>query len=370
MNQLLNLINATVLVADDTKSDREMLVELFNDLEANTFVGESLDSALNLVEKHRSRIDIILVDLNHPENDSIRFIKKIRAIPELNPTSIILLSNSDMSHETLALGVESGANDFLRKPINQLELVSRSLSMLRQKKLHERNIDLQRELELEVVERNIELEQTKDAALFGFAKLAEARDPDTTTHLECVRDICAEVSRLLYKARIYKDQINEKFISDIYKAAPLHDIGKVSIPDSILLKPGALTPEEFEFMKKHSAIGAETLEKTSAHLQNSSFLAMARDICHYHHERWDGKGYPKGLKGEEIPLAARIMSLADVFDALVARRVYKDPLPAGQVAEIIKDYSGKNFDPVIAELFLENIEVFHMIKNRLERDDA
>ena len=370
MNQYYNLINANILLVCDVESERLALAEIYSDLDAKIMTAKNMEIALEWINTRRTAIDIIVVDLQTRDMESISFIKKVRGNTEYNPISIILLSGAELSKERLALGIESGANDYLNKPVNQIELVSRSLSMLRQKKLHERNIDLQRELELEVVERNIELEQTKDAALFGFAKLAEARDPDTTTHLECVRDICAELSRILYRKGEYKNVLNEKFISDIYKAAPLHDIGKVSIPDSILLKPGILTEEEFEFMKSHSAIGAETLDKTSAHLQNGSFLSMARDICHFHHEKWDGTGYPTGKKGEEIPLAARIMSIADVFDALVAKRVYKDPLPIGDVVEIIKNYSGKNFDPIIAEVFLENIDVFHTIKIRLERTNA
>ncbi len=192
---------------------------------------------------------------------------------------------------------------------------------------------------------------TRDVAIFAMARLAESRDPETGAHLERVRSYCRLLAEQLRAMGHYADQIDDEFIRLLYSTSPLHDIGKVGIPDSVLLKPGRLSDREFEIMKTHAAVGAETLDAALERFPKTRFLRMARNIAATHHERFDGTGYPNGLKGLEIPLCGRIMALADVFDALSSKRVYKEAFVSDVVRSIILQDSGTHFDPLIVEAF-------------------
>ena len=188
--------------------------------------------------------------------------------------------------------------------------------------------------------------------LFSLAKLADSRDPETGEHLIRIRSYCDILARELHATGPYRDQIDIKFIDDLYRASPLHDIGKVGVRDAILMKPGRLTTEEFEEMKKHVLLGAETLEGARDQAADfGHFLSMAVEITRYHHERWNGTGYCEGLKGTTIPLSARIVALADVFDALTSKRCYKPAYTAEYAYDVIVGESEKHFDPVIVEAF-------------------
>lgn len=195
--------------------------------------------------------------------------------------------------------------------------------------------------------------QLFDLTIFGLARLAESRDPETGAHLERVGSYCEIVARTLQQTGNYVDQVDDNFISTIALSSSLHDIGKVGVPDSVLQKPGKLTPEEFEIMKQHAKIGGDTLLAIERHLNwgDSTFLTMGRQIAYCHHEKWDGSGYPAGLSGYDIPLPARIMALADVYDALTSKRCYKDAFSHSHAAEIIHDSKGKHFDPVLIDIF-------------------
>lgn len=210
------------------------------------------------------------------------------------------------------------------------------------------------------------LSETQMETIFSLAKLAQSRDDDTGKHLERVQQYCYVLAEKLSQDSPYSNLIDYTFINNIVSASALHDIGKVGIADAILLKPGRLTPEEFAEMKKHTTIGEQTLQEVHSKFGKNSFIEMGMLIAKYHHERWDGNGYPEGLKGEEIPLAARIMAIADVYDALGTKRVYKDAFPQEKCIEIIKEGSGTQFDSVIVDAFLEVADTFHHIRQELD----
>ena len=205
------------------------------------------------------------------------------------------------------------------------------------------------------------------ALMFSLADLADSRDPETGAHLNRTRNYCALIAELLISHPKYGKKMLPGFIESIHEISPLHDIGKVAIPDRVLLKPGRLTDEEYEMMKKHTIVGAESLEGVMEYTDQEIFR-MAHRICRYHHERWDGEGYPDGLTGEDIPMEARIMALADVYDALLSKRVYKSPLGFDIAKMEIEKSAGSQFDPMITEVMMENIEHFEKIHQRFQND--
>ncbi len=203
--------------------------------------------------------------------------------------------------------------------------------------------------QIRLYERN----EARDAVILAMAKLAENRDPETGAHLERVQTYCRLLSRVLAASSRYASQIDEEFVSAIVRSSPLHDIGKVGIPDAILLKPGRLTPDEFEIMKTHTTIGGDTIRGLLEQRPRQGFLRMGMEIAYCHHEKFDGSGYPKGLVGDQIPLSARILALADVYDALTSRRVYKAAMSHQEAAAVIRDGCGQHFDPDIVEAFCQ-----------------
>ena len=207
-----------------------------------------------------------------------------------------------------------------------------------------------------------------DASLFALARLAEARDPETGEHLSRVRVYVRELADYLSKTDEYKSQIDEAYIEDIFRSSPLHDIGKVGIPDSVLLKPGKLTSQEWEIMKTHTTIGGDTLRDVESILdsETDSFLSVAKQIAYNHHEKWDGSGYPEGLAGEEIPLCARIMALADVYAALTSNRCYRAAMTHGEARKIIVEGRGTHFAPPIVDAFLAIEGKFIETKQKLQ----
>jgi putative two-component system response regulator len=256
----------------------------------------------------------------------------------------ILLTSLDRNQNVVS-GLRAGADDFISKPFNPHEL----------------------QVRLRAAERIVSLE-SRDLILFALAKLAESRDPETGAHLERIREYCRLLAENLATKEKYRDQIDSDYVRTIFLTSPLHDIGKVGIPDRVLLKPGGLTPEEFEIMKQHVVIGWQTLDAAVQSHPSAGFLKFARDIAWSHHEKYNGKGYPRGLVGEEIPLSGRIVAVADVYDALTTKRVYKPAFSHDVAKDTICKGRGTDFDPDVVDAFLACEREFVAIREHL--DDA
>ena len=220
-------------------------------------------------------------------------------------------------------------------------------------------------LEIKIVKKTKELKKIQHVTIFALARLSEYRDKETGEHLNRIRQYSYLIAKELLNSE-YNKYINKKYIANIYYSSPLHDIGKVGISDKILLKPDTLTKKEFEIVKKHTLIGGKTLEAAEKQLKRKtkSFLSMGKNIAFYHHEKWDGTGYPSGLKGEKIPLSARIIALADVYDAITTKRVYKEAMSHEEAKRIIIETKGKHFDPVIVKAFLSLEDSFCKISEK------
>ncbi|SIQ66633.1 putative two-component system response regulator [Alkalispirochaeta americana] len=322
----------SVLIAEDSLLQRKVLYRHLSSLGYNVLVGENGASALELFVEQQPRI--VITDLDMPVMDGYDLIREVRR-QEIHYTHITVLTALTKKESTVR-AISQGADDYLIKPFHPEEMKAR----------------------LESAERLVQI-QSQEKIILLMAKLTDYRNPETGYHIERVQ----HYSKLL--ARILCDQghqeLNQRMISTIFTVASLHDIGKVAIPDEILNKPGKLTKEEFQLMKTHAEIGGTILDEACQEI-GSDFLRTARDIAMHHHERYDGSGYPLGLAGEDIPLSARIVALADVFDALSSDRVYKSAFSPQQCREIIASKKGTHLDPDVTEAFLTHEEQFWIIQ--------
>ncbi|GAB4142601.1 MAG: two-component system response regulator [Thermogutta sp.] len=343
----------SIMVVDDCEINREILVELLSeDFDVTAFTnGEDCLNHLISVSP-----DVVLLDIMMPGLDGYETCRRIKQSPIGPFTQVVLVSGKGSASERLA-GYEAGADDYVVTPFQHEELLAKLRVLFRlrdmMEKLWQANARIQEfneTLERLVAERTQEVLETQDLTITALARLADSRDPETGDHITRMRHysriLAAEIVAMNPRAGL-----GSRFADDIYRAAPLHDIGKVGIPDSILLKPGKLTEQEFDVMKRHTIIGYETLLDAAGKKLEACFLSMAAAIARHHHERWDGRGYPDGLQGEAIPLSARIVAAADVFDALTSKRVYKDAIPPEEAARFIERESGRHFDPMVVEAF-------------------
>ena len=259
--------------------------------------------------------------------NGIELCKAVRAANLQSYIFFILLTSKSGTESTVE-GLSAGADEFLTKPFHPEELCVR----------------------VRTAQRVLALE-TRELTIFALAKLAESRDPETGEHLERVQNYSRILAMHLSKQRKFEGIITPGYVQTLYQTSPLHDIGKVAIPDAVLLKPGRLTPHEFEIMKSHAAMGARTLDAALSRHPEAEFLVMARQIAATHHERFDGTGYPNHLRGTDIPLCGRIVALADVYDALTSKRIYKDAYSHEHARSIILEGSGAHFDPDIVAAF-------------------
>ncbi len=328
-----------VLVAEDDAVTALMLQFC---LEQYGYAVTVVDNGLDALERVRSgEFQLVISDWEMPKMTGIELCRQIRKRPSSSYTYVILLT-TQAGTKNVVEGLEAGADDFITKPFQPEELHVR----------------------LRVGERLLSLE-SRDVTIFALAKLAESRDPETGAHLDRIREYSKVLCEHLVKHGPYTDQIDGDFVRLVYLTSPLHDIGKVGIPDHVLLKPGALTADEFAVMKQHAAIGGATLNAALETRPDVEYLRMARDIAYSHHEKFDGTGYPRGLAGQEIPLCGRIVALADVYDALTTKRVYKPAFPHEKARSIILEGAGKHFDPAIVEAFLACESKFVAIRERL-----
>lgn len=310
------------------------------------------------------RPDAILLDAVMPGMDGYEACERLRSIEALRSVPIIFVSGVQEPFEKVR-AFRLGAVDYLTKPFHIDEIRARIATHLRMGLLQRKTEKYAEELGDLVKEKVQEISNSQMALIFAMAKLSESRDGETGRHMERIQEFCRILAERLREKPGYAHEIGEDFLSNLICASPLHDIGKVGIADEILLKPGRLTSEEFEIMKGHAALGANTLQAVLEKYPGNDFVQMGIEIARSHHERWDGSGYPDGLKKTAIPLSARIMGLADVYDALRAKRPYKDPLPHEKAVKIIREESGTHFDPKIVDTFLENHELFAETWDRL-----
>lgn len=352
-----------ILIVDDMPENAMVLQSFLAPMGYHVESVTQGEEALRRVEQEPP--DVILLDVMMPGMNGFEVCRRLKQDPLTQHIPVVILTGMS-DKETNIEAVKSGADDFLIKPFDSVLLEARIKNSCKTKFLHDRLVEYQRELEIKVLERTEQVVLTQQVTVFSLAKLAESRDNETGDHLERMRSYARELAESMVRTEKYRDTHDGAFVSEIYKSTPLHDIGKVGIPDRILLKPGKLTPEEFEIMKYHSQIGGDTLKAADIEAGRDSFLATGRDIAYYHHEKWDGTGYPYGLAGEEIPLCARIAALADVYDALSSRRPYKEPFDHAKSRAIILEGRGSHFDPDVVDAFLERETRFVEIRDQFQ----
>ncbi|WP_164100844.1 HD domain-containing phosphohydrolase [Candidatus Laterigemmans baculatus] len=331
-----------ILLVDD---DPTNLAVLENSVRCFGFEPTTVENGRDALRLIRTgSFQMVISDIEMPGMSGIELCREIRGRATNGYVYIILLT-SYCDTESVIKGLDAGADDYMSKPFHPAEL----------------------QMRLRAGKRLLSLEG-RDLVIFTMAKLADHRDNETGAHLERMRLYTQLLASELSNWPQYRNTVDGQYVRLIYMTSPLHDIGKVGIPDRILLKPGPLTPEEFEIMKTHTIIGAETLESAAQHYPEADFLRMAYEIALTHHERWDGSGYPNGLAGEQIPLCGRITALADVYDALTSRRVYKPAFSHEKARRIILDGAGSHFDPAIVQAFLNVEREFIQIQHRAATD--
>ena len=326
--------------------------------------------------------DLILLDVSLPDVNGYELCAALKRDPLTAEIPVIFLtSHSDM--DNVIRGLELGAVDYVSKPVRTPVLLARIRTHLRLREagelLRDQNLILEQkvlerthELDLRTVQlqaRTLELQLSQDLTIVALGSVAETRDNETGNHIYRTRGFVRALTQRLASSARYRDRLGEEQWAMIWKSSPLHDIGKVGISDDILLKPGKLTEAEFFVMKRHSEIGRDALLQAEARMgYQGSYLEIAKEIAIAHHERWDGSGYPYGLAGEAIPLSARLMALADVYDAMTSRRVYKPALPHATAVDEIRRGRGTHFDPFVVDCFLDNPVEFMEISARFADD--
>jgi putative two-component system response regulator len=361
MEKDINTANKKILVVDDSPEAIDVLCNALPKHYKRQF-ALSGEKALRLLAVSEELPDLILLDVMMPEMNGYEVCRLLKKDYRLKNIPVIFLS-SLLDSKDKVMAFQNGGVDYIEKPFEIDEVQARVETHMR---LH----DLQLELELhnrhlnQLVENKVkEISESQMETIYALVKLSEARDDETGTHTERVAAFCSLLVNKLREIPNYQDYINDSYVENIYKASPLHDIGKVGIPDHILLKPGKLSPDEFEIMKTHTTIGAKTLMEVKNKYPKNLFIELGNKIALSHHEKWDGSGYPLGLKGNEIPLEGKIMALADVYDALRSKRVYKDAYPHEKCCTTINEGSGSHFDPEIVNVFLKYESEFDSIFN-------
>lgn len=356
-----DLSECTLLVVDDIATNIDILVETLSGITGDIAVAMDGPTALEIAQE--SPPDLILLDIMMPGMDGYEVCRRLKANPSLQNIPVIFVTA--MSEiESKTQGFELGAVDYITKPFEIVEVRARvkthlALQHARQALARQNEI-----LEIKVRERTRRLVLTQEVTIECIASLAEYRDPETGGHIQRTKNYVRTMALHLQNHPRFCTVLTAEVVELLYLSAPLHDIGKVGIPDHILLKPSKLTEAEFEEMKRHTVYGRDVLKVAADKLGGQSFLRFAMEIAYSHQEKWDGSGYPEGLQGEQIPISGRLMALADVYDALISRRVYKPPFTHQRAVEIIVQGKGSHFDPAMVDAFMEIQEEFRQIALR------
>ena len=338
-----------ILVVDD---DVTSLKLASNILEKEYRVASAISAAAAFRYLKKNTPHLILLDLNMPDMDGFQIMEKLQADPKLSQIPVIFLSGMP-TPENEARFLSVGAVDFVSKPYVPQVLISRVQRTLELYEYRSKLEDIVEEHSQDIRHRDERIEDIQNAVILGMANLIEERDSGTGYHVKNTQFYVKLLCQALRKNRSYAPMITDEYMDCLVKAAPLHDVGKIKITDLILQKPGKLSDDEFRIMQNHTRFGADIIEDILGGVEDENYLKIARDVALYHHERWDGNGYPEGLRGNDIPLSARIMAIADVFDALSADRVYHRGIKSiDTVLTIIEDSAGTQFDPNLARIFV------------------
>lgn len=351
-----------VLVIDDTPDNLTLMSELLKD-RYRVKVANHGERGLRIAASGQPP-DLILLDVMMPGIDGYEVCRRLKAEPATRDIPVIFLTaRHEIEDETLGLAL--GAVDYIAKPICPPILLARVATQLQLKASADFLRDKAAYLEAEVGRRTRDVQALQDVTIFTMASLAETRDNETGYHIRRTQHYVRALALRLRACSLHAEVLDDAYIELLFKSAPLHDIGKVGIPDRILLKPGRLEPDEFEIMKTHTTLGRDAIVAAERQLGMSvDFLACAKEIAYGHQEKWDGSGYPLGLAGEDIPLSARLMALADVYDALISRRVYKPAMSHEEAAAIIVAGRGRHFDPDLVDAFVAIQDEFRAIAAR------
>ncbi len=341
-----------ILVVDDDKTNLTLAQKILLS-QYRIAATNSGKAALKYLEHNHP--DLILLDINMPDMDGFEVMEQIRSDARTADIPIIFLTADDKA-DTEIRCFQMGAVDFVRKPFIPdvlMSRVSKTIELERYRNDLEKMVEEQSD---KITESARRISAIQDSVIVGMANLIESRDGSTGKHVKNTQIYVKMIADELHKRGLFPGELTEEFIENIRKAAPLHDVGKIKVPDAVLQKPGKLTEEEFETMKTHTVHSRKIIDTIIGDVEDGEYVKVVGDIAMYHHERWDGTGYPTGLTGEDIPLAARIMAVADVFDALYEERVYKPPVrPIERILQIMMEGRGTQFDPVIIDVFMEMV---------------
>lgn len=356
---------ATLLIVDDVPGNLSVLGEVLRGAGYRVKAATSGAAGLRYAVQE-PRPDLILLDVMMPEMDGYQVLGCLREDPATRRIPVIFLTALNDARDE-EYGLQLGAADYITKPIRPAVVLARVRTQLEAKWARDGLQDQNAILEAEVARRMAENDLTQLVSIRALAHLAETRDPETGNHILRTQSYVHVLATSLRNHPRFAAFLTERNIELLTRSAPLHDIGKVGIPDSILLKPGKLTADEWEIMKTHAKLGSDAIERAEDTIgQPVAFFMLAKEIAHWHHEKWDGSGYPDGLSGDAIPVAARLMALADVFDALINRRVYKEAMPSVAARDIIAAGRSQHFDPDVTDVFLAGFEEFVAIAQRYQ----
>jgi len=358
---------ARILVVDDTPEIRLLVTTILQ--QAGHAALEAADGVAALEMARQELPSLVLLDVMMPGLSGHDVCRQLKASPATRDIPIIFLT-AMAGTEDEKRGLELGAADFITKPINPPIVLARVATQLQAKAGADFLRNQNQYLETEVQRRTRELAAIQDVTILAMASLAETRDNETGNHIRRTQHYVRVLASALQAHPRFRAQLSDHVVDMLFKSAPLHDIGKVGIPDRILLKPGKFEPHEFEIMKTHTTLGRDAIQHAEDQLgMPVEFLCYAKEIAYGHQEKWDGSGYPLGLAGDAIPLSARIMAVADVYDALISRRVYKEGMSHEKAVDIMHAGRGSHFDPDILDTFLGLLPEFQRIAQQFADSD-